>query len=303
MQTALDLADLHRPVTVQDVCDLHARLLEGTRDQRWGGVVRSEQNWVGGVSPCRAAYVPPPYEYVPGLLKDLCEYISSDDHPPIVQAALAHAQFETIHPFVDGNGRVGRALIHLVLRRRGLAPRFVPPVSLILATNAGAYIAGLVAYRYSGPSEGPIAMSAAIQWIDRFVNELLRACNDADAFAHELELLEKQWRARVGRVRASSATDVLLAALPGIPVLTVETAAGAIGRSAERTNDAVNRLKECGVLRQGSVGRRNRVFEVADLLAAVTALERKLASPAADTDRAKPTRTVPNRSDHRISGP
>ncbi len=295
MSGALELADLERPITVEDLCTLHRELLTGTRDEHWGGVVRQEQNWIGGVNPCRAAYVPPPYEHVPGLLEDLCSYISGDDHPPIVQAALAHAQFETIHPFVDGNGRVGRALIHLVLRRRGLAPNFVPAVSLILATNAGAYIAGLVSFRYDAPAGDPLATESAIQWIDAFVNALLRACTDATVFADQLDQLEDRWRQAASPVRRDSAADLLLSALPGIPILTVETAAQAIGRSRKRTNDAVNHLHTCGVLRQGTVGRRNRVFEVADLLDAITQFERRLASPAADTAIARPVRVVPAR--------
>jgi Fic family protein len=293
MGSALDLADLERALTVEDLCALHRELLAGTRDERWGGVIREEQNWIGGVNPCRAAYVPPPHDHVLELLEDLCSYISGDDHSPIVQAALAHAQFETIHPFVDGNGRVGRALIHLVLRRRGLAPNFVPPVSLILATNAGGYIASLVSFRYDAPAGSPVANEAAVQWIGRFVNELLRACEDAAAFAEQLDHLEAKWRDAAGSVRRNSATDLLLAALPGLPILTVETAAETIGRSSPRTNEAVNHLRDCGILRQGTIGRRNRVFEVADLLDEITRLERRLASPAADTAVARPTRTVP----------
>ncbi|MGH8994673.1 MAG: Fic family protein [Acidimicrobiales bacterium] len=292
---ALDLADVERPITVEDLCTLHRQLLAGTRDEHWAGMVRQEQNWIGGVNPCRAAYVPPHHEHVLGLLEDLCSYVSGDDHPPIVQAALTHAQFETIHPFVDGNGRVGRALIHLVLRRRGLAPNFVPAVSLILATNAGAYIAGLVSFRYDASAEDPVAAGAANQWIDAFVNALLRACADAAAFADQLDRLEEHWREAASPARRRSATDLLLSALPGIPILTVKTAAEAIGRSRKRTNDAVNHLHACGVLRQGTVGRRNRVFEVADLLAAITQFERRLASPAADTAIARPIRAVPAR--------
>ncbi len=296
MSGALELADREGPITAEDLCALHRDLLAGTREERWGGVVREEQNWIGGVNPCRAAYVPPPHEIVPELLEDLCSYLSADDHPAIVQAALGHAQFETIHPFVDGNGRVGRALIHVVLRRRGLATSFVPPVSLILATNAGAYIAGLSSFRYDATPEGPSAVEAAVQWIDRFINELLRACDDASSFADQLDRLEQQWRQAAGRPRRNSATDLLLSALPGIPILTFETAAEAIGRSSARTNDAVNQLQSCGVLRQSTIGRRNRVFEVVDLLDAITRFERRLASPDAVTAVAKPNRAVPARS-------
>jgi Fic family protein len=295
MGGVLEMADPERPITVEDLCTLHRELLAGTRDAHWGGVVREEQNWIGGVNPCRAAYVPPPHELVRGLLEDLCSYISGDGHPPIVQAALAHAQFETIHPFVDGNGRVGRALIHLVLRRRALAPNLVPAVSLILAANPGAYIAGLVSSRYDAPAEDPVAAGAAIQWIDTFVNALLISCADAEEFANQLDQLAEHWRAAAHPVRRGSAADLLLSVLPGIPILTVETAAGAIGRSRKRTNDAVNHLHECGVLRQGTVGRRNRVFEVADLLDAISQFERRLASPATDAVSSRPVRPVPAR--------
>lgn len=131
-----------------------------------------------------------------------------------------------------------------------------------------------------------------MQWIARFTNEFMCACDDAAAFAVTLTGLEQQWRSQVGRVRANSAVEALLAALPGLPVLTVDTAATAIGRSRARTNDAVNTLLEHGVLTQGTPGRRNRVFEAAGLLDAITGLERRLASPAADT---APTRVVPAR--------
>src|SRR5665811_1420877 len=124
-----------------------------------GGRFRSEQNWIGGsaFNPCSAEYVPPPHELVPDLVADLCEFCNDDSLPAVAQAAIAHAQFETIHPFVDGNGRMGRALLHLVLRRRGLAPRILPPISLILATWSRDYIGGLTGARYDGSPDSPKA--------------------------------------------------------------------------------------------------------------------------------------------------
>ncbi|MFV1971604.1 MAG: Fic family protein [Acidimicrobiia bacterium] len=110
--------------------------MERSRRPELGRVVRERQNWIGGSSynPCSAVFVPPPPDHVDGLVQDLIEYVNGDEHSPLVQAAIAHAQFETIHPFADGNGRTGRALIHVILRRRGLSPTFVPPISLVLAT-------------------------------------------------------------------------------------------------------------------------------------------------------------------------
>src|SRR5665648_229225 len=124
-------------LTLEQLLEIHRRLLAGSRLEESGGKIRSQQNWIGGSSynPCSAAFVPPPPELVHDLLLDLCRFCNDDSLPAVVQAALAHAQFETIHPFIDGNGRTGRALIHLTLRRRGLAPRVLPPVSLVLAAD------------------------------------------------------------------------------------------------------------------------------------------------------------------------
>src|SRR5207302_3067265 len=138
------------------------------------------QNWIGGndYNPCGADFVPPPPEFVPDLLLDLVAYLDSDDYSPLVQAAIAHAQFETIHPFADGNGRVGRALIHAVLRRRGLAPRYVPPISLVLATESRSYIGGLTAYRYMGEPTSAAAQEGVANWMGTFASATARAVQD-----------------------------------------------------------------------------------------------------------------------------
>ena len=297
MEAALELAGSDAPITVDDVRALHTRLMDGTGDAAWGGRLRTEQNWVGGtgMSPCTAEYVPPPPELVQELLEDLCAYASGDEHPVLMQAALVHAQFETIHPFVDGNGRTGRALIHVVLRRRGLAPVFVPPVSLVLATHADRYVAGLTAFRYDAAADSSSAQQAVTAWLDLFLADMSRACDDASRFGATLEELEQQWRTKVGRVRRGSSTDLLLSALAGAPVLTVQTAAALIDRSVTKVNDAVHNLVAAGVLRQTTVGRRNRAFEVPDLMDAVTGFERALASPVGNTHQAPPVRSVPAR--------
>ena len=296
MEAALELAG-KATVAVEDVLELHRRLLAGTRDERFGGVIRTAQNWVGGtgMTPCTADYVPPPPDDVPDLLADLCEYISGDEHPALVQAALAHVQFETIHPFADGNGRTGRALIHLILRRRRLAPRFVPPISLILASHADAYIAALTAYRYTGPAYSAEAQEAMGASLDRIVADTARACSDASRFAADLDTLEAAWRARLGRVRSGSSVDLLLRALPSAPVVTVAVVAELIGRSVQRANDAVNELVAAGVLKQTTIGRRNRAFEVPELVRALTGFERALASPLGDTRHSPPSGPVPDR--------
>jgi Fic family protein len=226
---------------------------------------------------------------------DLVAFSNSDTLPAVAQAAVAHAQFETIHPFIDGNGRTGRALIHLILRRRGLAPRVLPPVSLILATWAKDYVGGLEVSRYQGSYKMRAAHEGTNLWIGRFAGACTRAAADATSFEHRAQGIEAGWRDRVDKVRAHSATDLLLRALVGAPVITVNSAADLIGRSFVQTNQAVARLVEAGILHQVTVGRRNRAFEAPDIIDAFTDLERQLGSPAGDTRTSDPVRRVPSR--------
>jgi len=137
MSFAIDALARGPAVRVEDLLEVHRRLLAGTRMEQHGGRLRSEQNWIGGsdFNPCSAEFVPPPPEEVAALLEDLCAFCNDASLPAVAQAAIAHAQFETIHPFDDGNGRTGRALVQVILRRRGLAPTFVPPVSVVLARD------------------------------------------------------------------------------------------------------------------------------------------------------------------------
>ncbi|MFZ0217188.1 MAG: Fic family protein, partial [Candidatus Dormiibacterota bacterium] len=195
--------------------------------------------------------------------------------------------------FVDGNGRTGRALIHLIFRRRNLAVRILPPVSLILATWARDYVDGLAATRYRGPATSREAKDGINLWIGRFASACKRAVDEATSFEHQTLAIEAGWRARLGTVRARSAADLILRALVGAPILTVGGGARLIGRSFVQTNQAVTRLVEAGILRQITVGRRNRVFEAPDIIAVFTELERRLASPEGDTRAGPPVRRVP----------
>ncbi len=286
------------PLSVDLLLAIHRRLLSGTRLEHHGGRLREEQNWIGGSSfnPCSAEYVPPPRELVPELLADLCEFGNDDSLPAVAQAAIAHAQFETIHPFVDGNGRVGRTLIHLILRRRGVVLRVLPPVSLILATWAKEYVEALTRTRYLGPANSSAAQEGLNRWLGLFAAATKRSVADAAAFEERIEVLEGVWRERLGRVRANSAADLLLRRLPGAPILTVASAAELIGRSAQAANEAITRMVGAKVLSQTTVGKRNRAFEAAEVIRAFTDLERQLASPTGDTRTAPPARRVPRRN-------
>jgi Fic family protein len=282
------------PITVDLLLEIHRRLLAGSRLQTHGGRFRDVQNWIGGsdYNPCSAAFVPPPPEFVGDLIDDLVLFCNGDSLPAVAQAAIAHAQFETIHPFIDGNGRTGRALVHLILRRRGVAARVLVPVSSILATWAKDYVGGLVATRYRGEASGREAHDAINLWIGRFAGASKRAARDARSFERRALAIEEAWRDRLGTVRARSSVDLLLRRLLGAPVVTVRSAANLIDKSFVQTNEAITRLVSAGVLRQVSVGRRNRAFEASEI---ITALERQLASPAGDTRISPPERRVPRR--------
>jgi Fic family protein len=295
MLFALDSVDEGGAITVEQLADVHRRLLRGTPMEEHAGRIRTVQNWIGGSSynPCSAAFVPPPPEHVPSLLEDLCVFCNENSLPAVAQAAIAHAQFETIHPFVDGNGRAGRTLIHLVLCRRGCASRVLTPVSLILATWAEDYIAGLAGTRYRGPASSRAASEGINRWVARFAAACSRAAADAAAFERRAKHIEEGWRERLEPIRAGSSVDLLLGVLPGAPVITVNSAAALIDRSYMATNEAIRRLVTAGVISQVSVGRRNRAFQAPAVIAAFTDLERRLASPAGDTAAAPPVRPAP----------
>jgi Fic family protein len=295
MSFAIEALERGQAIRVEDLLEVHRRLFAGTRLEHQAGRLRTEQNWIGGsgFNPCSAEFVPPPPERVAELLEDLCAFCNDASLPAVAQAAIAHAQFETIHPFVDGNGRTGRALIHVLLRRRGLAPRMVPPVSLVLATWANDYVAGLTATRYRGPAGSSAAHEGINHWIGLFAAACRRAVGDAESYEERVRGLQAEWYGRLGRVRSGSAAELLVSALPGAPIMTVASAAEMIRRSGQAVNEAIGRLTEAGILRQVTVGRRNRAFEAADLIEAFTELERRLGSPAGDTRSAPPTRAVP----------
>jgi Fic family protein len=297
MRSAVEAATTSDAITVDDLLAAHERLLRGTTLERYGGELRHQQNWIGGSSynPCSADFVPAPPDRVVELLEDLCTFCSEDALPPVAQAALAHSQFETIHPFIDGNGRTGRALIHMILRRRGLAPLALPPVSLVLATWSQDYVKGLVATRYRPGASSAEAFEGLNAWIALFAAATTRAVADAEVYEHRVADIQLRWSERLGRFRANSTVDRLLGALPGAPIVTVQTAAMLIGRSEQAVNNAIPRLLDAGVLKQITIGRRNRAFEAAEMIDAFTDLERQLASPEADTRFSPPQRSVPRR--------
>lgn len=298
MESAVTLAAQATRFGLDELLTVHRTLMANSPTPDMGGAIRSVQNWIGGSSynPCRASFVPPPPEHLADLLADLLDYLNDDRHSPVAQAALVHAQFETLHPFADGNGRTGRALVHVVLRRRGLAPRFVPPISLVLATWATDYVEGLTAFRHLSAADSPERSAATSAWLRVFASATARACAEARRYSHLVAGVAEGWRADLGRVRARSSVDLLLQVLPGAPIVTVESAQALIGRSKARTAEAINTLTAAGVLRQRNIGRqRSRVFEATGILDLFTGLERALATETGDTTTEPLVRPAPAR--------
>lgn len=297
MRAALEAAVSTKRITTDTILDIHYHLLKDTRLSDHAGRIRDVQNWIGGneYNPCAAEFIPPPPEFVAPLLEDLSDFCNSDMLPAVAQAAIAHAQFETIHPFVDGNGRAGRALVHLLLRRRGLTTRVQPPVSLILATRVKDYRRGLKAFSYDGPPDSDESHTGINAWVGIFSAACVRAAADAGAFEERCTELERNWRDRLERIRKESSVDLILKILPGTPIISVKSVVAMTGRSKPQVNAAVARLENAGILRKVTVGRRNRAFEARYVIDIFAELERQLASPAGNTLVSPPSRPVPAR--------
>jgi Fic family protein len=281
MEHAVALGASAKPLRLKDVLEIHRHLMLATTTPHIAGELRERQNWIGGnaYNPGRADFVPPAPERVPDLMDDLVAFMNRTDLPPVVQAAIVHAQFETIHPFADGNGRVGRALIHVVLRRRGLAPRYVPPVSLVLAADAKAYVGGLTAFRED----------RAADWLLLFAEAIERAAAKASELARRLAELQERWRERAGRPRRHSSAEALIVELPAHPIVTVATAQKLLGTSKQAVNEAIATLAQKGVLHAITLAKRNRAWEARELFDLINDVERELATPSEDDEPSRPS--------------
>lgn len=269
MVLAVDEAATVERFGVTEITAIHRRLLERAPHQHIAGRVRTQQNWIGGndYNPCGADFVPPPPEDVDRLLADICASINDETLSPLVQAALVHAQFETVHPFDDGNGRTGRALVHVVLRRRGIAPRFLPPISVVFAGARDRYIAGLTAFRGDGVAA----------WIEHFAAATVRAARLARTYIEAVRALQERWRDQLRALdaapRADAAAWAIIDLLPAHPMISAPVAAAVTGRARGRIYEAIEQLVTAGVLLPLSAGRRNRWWEAVGLLELIAQIE------------------------------
>jgi len=226
-------------------------------EREHAGRLRDVQNWIGGSqhTPRGALYVPPPPELVQELLADLLSFANRDDVDPTTQAAIVHAQFESIHPFTDGNGRIGRALIGAVLRRRGMTPTTVLPVASALAADTDHYFGLLTAYR-GGDAEAIITDVALCVEV---------AAREARGTARSFIMYADAWRREVG-IRAGSATDQVLDMLVSLPVFTVEQLAAHAGLGDRSAYRAIEQLQESRIIAEVTERKRDRVYAVTDVL-------------------------------------
>ncbi|MHA3835992.1 Fic family protein [Terrabacter sp. AAH1] len=258
MQAALDLAgrlDEHA------VLAMH-RALMAQQTQHPAGRWRDQQVWVGGsaLHPGDAHYVPPVADDVPALMADLVAFMDRDDLPPVAHAALAHAQFETIHPFTDGNGRTGRALLHSVLLHTGVIRRVTVPISAGLLAIREDYVDALMTYR-RGDAEPILRCVAEAARNGTHIGERLVAT---------LREVRADWAERL-TARAGSASWSMLDLLLRQPVVTARVVMRELEVSAPTAQSALQRLVDDGILLESTGHRRNRVYRAPAALRALDA--------------------------------
>lgn len=210
----------------------HAQMMRNSRlPPAMIGRFRTAQGWIGGSSPIDAVYVSPPPDAVPGLMKDLVTFANRTDLDPVTQAAALHAQFETIHPYGDGNGRLGRVLISWLLARK-LHVALPPPVSVLIARDPGGYLSGLFQYR-----EG--SLEAYIGW---FADVVTRAGDASVVLGERVRSLLELWERRVEPLRSDAAARRLMQLLPEHPVINAAIAAQRLGISERAARNALESL-------------------------------------------------------------
>lgn len=256
MNRAVELAESTSPAAILAI---HEALMRG-QDHADPGRFRSEQVWIGGssASPHSASFVPPHHSRVAPAIDDLCAFIQRTDVPLVAQAAIAHAQFETIHPFNDGNGRTGRALVHAMLKQGGATTRATVPVSAGLLAHTDSYFAALTAYREGDAS--PI--------VARFADAAFAAIGNGRQLAAALLDVYEHWSATI-TVRRSAAVWQVLPLLLSHPAITSTIIQQATGLSQPAADGVIAHLRDAGVVTKAAGSQRYVVWVATDVTRAL----------------------------------
>ena len=241
---------------------LMQKTLMAVADPERAGLLREEPVWIGGsiFGPHGAEYIGPQWQDVPELMNDLIAFCNRTDLPAVVQASIAHAQLETIHPFTDGNGRTGRALVQSLLHRLGVTNSVTVPVSAGLLRDTDRYFAALNAYR-RGQLEPLITV---------FSDAAQEAVTNGRQLAREIQEARMKWQTLLN-VRADAGSALLLDHLLEEPLLSSRRVIDFLGTTPANSQLAIDRLVEAGILSQLGTGKRNRIWQAHDV---VEALER-----------------------------
>ena len=243
------------PISVRLLCDAHRRLLDGARGAgKQPGELRRSQNWIGGTRPGNALFVPPPPERVAELLADMERFIhdTATDLPPMVKVALIHAQFETIHPFLDGNGRIGRLLITALFEYWGVLSEPLLYVSAYLKQHQAEYYRRLSAIRTDGDWES---------WVTFFLEGVASAAGDAEKNIIEVaSLLASDRKRLLQSLKAGPTSYRLFEMLPVMPRFTIEHVRQQLGTSFPTATAAVKVLVDLGIAVEMTGQKKNRSY-------------------------------------------
>jgi len=243
------------PISVRLLCEAHRRLLDGARGAgKQPGELRRSQNWIEGTRPGNAAFVPPPPEQVPGLLADMERFIHDEATalPPMVRVALIHAQFETIHPFLDGNGRIGRLLIAALFEHWGLLKEPLMYLSGYLKQHQAEYYRRLSAIRTDGDWES---------WVSFFLEGVAVAAGDAEKnIIAVASLVATDRRRLLQAAKAGPASYRLFEILPMMPRFTIERVRQQLDTSFPTATAAVRVLEDLGIVAEMTGQKKNRIY-------------------------------------------
>ncbi|SFB93607.1 Fic family protein [Nocardioides terrae] len=240
------------------LCDIHHQLLP------WHRVgYREEQVWIGGTNSLNADYAGPPADRVDALMDDLLKYANTSGELPIILAAIVHAQFETVHPFEDGNGRVGRALVHGVLRRAGLIDGGVISLSTAMRHDEEGYIAALTRYRYDGDRRA----TALASWVEQFLTYVEVAIAATSHFVDAAVKVQERWRQAIRGTRSDAALHRALDLVGENPVVSARFVSENLNITASLAHRVLKQLEAVEIVKPASGKyRRSQLFQADDIL-------------------------------------